>query len=163
KTSLQRQRISPRTPRALYFSDDVYVGYCQGGDVLEVSAVDPKLGTVFYTVEQAAQKPAFRRQTDACLLCHGSSQTQGVPGLGDRIDRGGYLSPHSDIVALLVLEHQADAHNLITRANFEARQALHMEALLNREMKLPASNRWNSTDVRIRSVGDALVKYLFFC
>src|SRR5215510_5930865 len=29
KTSLQRNHISPRTPRALYFSDDVYVGYCQ--------------------------------------------------------------------------------------------------------------------------------------
>ncbi|MFM8728714.1 MAG: hypothetical protein ACKON9_26750, partial [Planctomycetaceae bacterium] len=28
KTSLQLRRISPRTPRALYFSDDVYVGFC---------------------------------------------------------------------------------------------------------------------------------------
>ena len=28
KTSFQRQRIAPRTPRALYFNDDVYVGYC---------------------------------------------------------------------------------------------------------------------------------------
>src|SRR5262245_31703356 len=32
KTSLQRHRISPRTPRALYFNDDVYVGFCQEGD-----------------------------------------------------------------------------------------------------------------------------------
>src|SRR5687768_11781793 len=37
KTSLQRDRISPRTPRAVYFNDDVYVGSCQDGDVLEVS------------------------------------------------------------------------------------------------------------------------------
>src|SRR5436190_12290115 len=37
KTSLQRQRIAPATPRALYFSDDTYVGYCQGGDVLEIA------------------------------------------------------------------------------------------------------------------------------
>ncbi|MFO0846794.1 MAG: hypothetical protein U0797_31255, partial [Gemmataceae bacterium] len=81
KTSLQRHRIAPRTPRALYFNDDVYVGYCKAGDVLEVSAVDPKLGTVFYTVDQdASRKPRFTRQTDNCLLCHGSSQTQGVPG-----------------------------------------------------------------------------------
>src|SRR5438477_7425875 len=29
KTSLQRQRISPQRPRALYFNDDVYVGFCQ--------------------------------------------------------------------------------------------------------------------------------------
>src|SRR5687767_1703536 len=41
KTSLQRHRISARTPRALYFGDDVYVGFCQQGDVLEISAVDP--------------------------------------------------------------------------------------------------------------------------
>jgi hypothetical protein len=27
KTSFQRERISPKTPRALYFNDDVYVGY----------------------------------------------------------------------------------------------------------------------------------------
>lgn len=48
KTSLQRNCISPRTPRALYFNDDVYVGYCQGGDVLELSVVDPDLGTVLH-------------------------------------------------------------------------------------------------------------------
>src|SRR5262245_48831571 len=43
KTSLQRHRITPETPRALYFNDDVYVGYCQRGDVLEISAADPRL------------------------------------------------------------------------------------------------------------------------
>src|SRR3954462_14135806 len=32
KTSLQRSRISPRTPRAIYFNDDVYVGYCHNGE-----------------------------------------------------------------------------------------------------------------------------------
>jgi hypothetical protein len=30
-------------------------------------------------------------------------------------------------------------------------------------MKLPPTYRWNSTDVRIKSAGDELVKYLFFC
>src|SRR5262249_11070202 len=33
KTSLQRHRIGPQTPRALYFNDDVYVGFCRNGDV----------------------------------------------------------------------------------------------------------------------------------
>jgi hypothetical protein len=235
KTSLQRQRISPHTPRAIYFSDDVYVGYCKNGDVLEVSAVDPRLGAVFYTLEQkVSKKPRFARRDDTCLLCHGSSQTQGVPGhtvrslfvepsglpllsegsyridqtsplerrwggwyvtgttgkqqhlgnliirtrrvdrpvenkeglnvtdLGDRFDRKSYLSGHSDVVALMVLEHQAEAHNLLTRAAFTARQALHDEATLNRELKLPANHRWDSTGVRIRSAGDDLVKYLLF-
>src|SRR5579883_1425199 len=52
KTSLQRNRISPRTPRAIYFNDDVHVGYCQNGPVMEVSVADPQLGAVFYTLEQ---------------------------------------------------------------------------------------------------------------
>src|SRR6516225_3363657 len=78
KTSLQRHRIGPKTPRALYFSDDVYVGYCQFGNVMEVSAADPKLGTVFYTLDQDAEaKPKLVRQMDSCLQCHASSQTRG--------------------------------------------------------------------------------------
>ena len=47
KTSLQVKHIDPQSPRALYFNDDLYVGFVQGGPVLEVSASDPKLGTVF--------------------------------------------------------------------------------------------------------------------
>jgi hypothetical protein len=38
-------------------------------------------------------------------------------------DTGAYLSPHSDIVALMVLEHQTRMTNLITRAGYEARIA----------------------------------------
>ena len=72
KTSLQRHRISPRRPRALYFNDDVYVGYCQSGDVIEVSVSDPQLGAVFYTVDQEdRERPRCARQGDSCLICHG--------------------------------------------------------------------------------------------
>lgn len=42
-----------------------------------------------------------------------------------------YLSPHSDIVALMVLEHQTQMHNAITFANFETRQALHQSRTMN--------------------------------
>ena len=34
KTSAQFRLISPRSPRALYFNDDVYVGYVPGGPIL---------------------------------------------------------------------------------------------------------------------------------
>src|SRR5688572_15539653 len=37
RTSFQINHISRRTPRALYFNDDVYVGWVQGGPVLEVA------------------------------------------------------------------------------------------------------------------------------
>jgi len=36
-------------------------------------------------------------------------------------DTTGYLATTSDIVALMVLEHQAHATNLMTRLNWEAR------------------------------------------
>ena len=235
KTSLQRNRIAPRTPRALYFNDDVYVGFCQEGDVLEISAADPQLGTVFYTLDQdPLLAPQFRRQTDNCLICHGSSQTKEVPGhvvrsvfadasglpilssgtfridhtsplekrwggwyvtgthgnqqhlgnligraridreqvhnsaglnqacLKDRFDTTKYLTAHSDIVALMVLEHQADAHNYIARANFLTRQALHYQQSLNRELHEPAYKIWDSTKSRIKSAGEPLVEYLLF-
>jgi len=59
KTSLQRERISPQTPRALFFNDEVYVGWIPDAPVMEFSEVDPKLGGVFYTLEQTdTPKPA---------------------------------------------------------------------------------------------------------
>src|SRR5262245_29054669 len=44
-----------------------------------------------------------------------------VANLEGRFSMGGYLSHYSDIVALLVLEHQAQMLNLITRVGWEAR------------------------------------------
>jgi hypothetical protein len=44
-----------------------------------------------------------------------------VTNLEGRFDMTGYLTPHSDIVALLVLEHQAQMLNLLTRVGWEAR------------------------------------------
>jgi hypothetical protein len=83
KTSFQRQWISPRSPRALYFNDDVYLGWVLGGEVLEIASQDPQLGSVFYTMSQESAKPArFLRQTDNCLQCHDSNGlTLGVPGV----------------------------------------------------------------------------------
>ena len=52
KTSFQLRRISPHTPRALYFNDEVYIGWVKQGDVMEISAVDPNLGANFYTLQQ---------------------------------------------------------------------------------------------------------------
>jgi len=81
QTSLQRHLISPETPRAIYFNDDVYLGYCHDGEVLEISTADSRLGTVFYTLRQkSTEKPQFLRQTDQCLQCHHSSRTDSVPG-----------------------------------------------------------------------------------
>jgi hypothetical protein len=82
RTSFQIDHISRRTPRALYFNDDVYVGWVQGGPVLELASVDPVLGTIFYALPQkASDQPQFERLNEGCLVCHDSSSTGGVPGL----------------------------------------------------------------------------------
>ncbi|MBT5377411.1 MAG: hypothetical protein HOL08_00005, partial [Opitutae bacterium] len=44
KTSLQGKLISPRRPRALYFNDQIYVGYVAGSHLMEVSIADPEMG-----------------------------------------------------------------------------------------------------------------------
>jgi hypothetical protein len=95
RTSLQVDRIAPWTPRAIYFNDEVYVGWVQGGPIMEIASADPKLGGVFYTLSQEkTDHPKFERQTHLCLQCHDSSaSTGGVPGFIMRsvvTDRYGY-------------------------------------------------------------------------
>lgn len=95
RTSLQVDFISPWTPRALYFNDDVYVGFVQGGPIMEIASVDPKLGAVFYTLkQQQTAHPQFQRREATCLQCHDSSSTTGgVPGFIMRsvyVDKFGY-------------------------------------------------------------------------
>ena len=191
KTSFQAARIHPRNPRALYFNDTVAVGWVPGGEVLEFAAQDPRLGTIFYTLEQSTSEgPRFTRNA-ACVQCHTSESTLDVPGmfaasvypdangtaqysllystdhrtpfdmrwggwyvtgghkghhlgnavstdpddanpvvtpatlhptrLDDRFDTAVYPQPSSDIVALLVMEHQMRMLNLMTRIGWEAR------------------------------------------
>ena len=45
KTSLQSERISPKTPRAIYFNDDVYVAWIPGAPLIEFMSVDPVKGS----------------------------------------------------------------------------------------------------------------------
>jgi hypothetical protein len=235
KTSLQRERISPRTPRAIYFNDEVMVGYCNRGRVMEISAADEAIGTSFYTIDQApGDKPVVERQTESCLLCHSSSANQGFPGhlvrslyvdrqgnpqlasgsfrtdhtsplaerwggwyvtgtsgrqkhmgnmictgpgrpeasdnadgvnlfdLKDRFKTTLYPTPHSDIVALMVLEHQVGMLNRLARAGMETRMALHYQREMNKALGQPADEPSESAQSRIRGVGDAVVEYMLF-
>lgn len=233
KTSFQRNHISPQNPRALYFNDQAYIGWVRGAPVVELSTVDPQLGTVFYTLDQQpSAKPKFLRQTYECLSCHASTMTRGIPGhvmrsvfagpdgnpffqagtfqttdesplkerwggwyvtgtvgnqqhmgnrlfrnaedaeapnlaptsnlttLKGRLDTTDLLSPHSDVVALMVMEHQTNVQNLIARATYEARRGLHYQTALNRGLGRPEDELLESTTGRIRSVGEPLVRAL---
>ncbi len=234
KTSFQLHRITPRNPRAIFFNDEVYVGWVRGGDVLEVAAVDPQLGGVFYMLEQnQTSQPRFVRN-DECLQCHQSNATRNVPGfvvrsvypdergypiapLGSHITNhssplpqrwggwyvtgthgaarhagnllfhedsqpdkpeqltGGnltslekqffpaaYLSAHSDIGALLVLEHQTQMHNFITKLNYETRLALHHQQVINEALQQPNEEMSDGTRRRIDGAVRDLLRYLLF-
>jgi len=232
KTSFQLHHISPKNPRAIYFNDDVYVGWVRGGDVLEIAAVDPNLGGVFYLLEQRKDaSPRFVRN-DECLQCHASNNTKGIPGfvvrsifpdergygiaslgsrvtdhtspfnerwggwfvtgthgaarhlgnalfdektnydklnldaganvtsLEKRVDLTGYASTHSDIVALMVLEHQTQMHNLITKLNYETRLALSYQETMRKALGEPNEGLSDSTKRRIQRAADELLKYM---
>src|SRR5712671_4938913 len=85
-TSFQADKINFQNPRAIFFNDSVAVGWVRGG-LLEVAAQDPRLGPVFYTLEQPptgsagpSGRPQFKRSAE-CLECHRSWETLAVPGL----------------------------------------------------------------------------------
>src|SRR3954466_4326226 len=81
KTSFQAAHIFPKLPRALYFNDNVAIGYVRGGDVVEIASVDPKQGVIFYTLDQERTASPKIERRDECLQCHASGSTVGVPGL----------------------------------------------------------------------------------
>jgi len=73
-----------------------------------------------------------------------------------------YLQNTSDIVALMVLEHQTRVHNLITRANFETRQATYLDHSMNTTFGRDKDYVSESTQRRIATVGEALLFGLLF-
>lgn len=83
-TSLQLSRISPRNPRAIYFTEDLYLGYVPGGQI-EVIGIDPEIGAIPYIFsppngnEKSWHPNAIRSKR--CMNCHANSDIGGVPGL----------------------------------------------------------------------------------
>lgn len=231
---MQVKLISPRSPRSIYFNDEVYVGWVPGGNI-EISAVDPELAAIFYVLQQQeVSHPKLNRHNDECLQCHSSVMTRDVPGhvlrsvptgadghmhlngksfltdhsspLKDRwggwyvtgehgrqrhlgnmfvknsqgsqpldldpganvtdlsgwFDTSKCLTSHSDIVALMVLEHQANMHNRIARASFLARLALFEEASVKREKSESAEGRVKETALALRLAAEPVVEHLLF-
>ncbi len=78
-TSLQSGLILPSNPRALYFNEEVYVGYVPGGR-FEVSAIDPVLGPVFYLFRPSADGRPEAARSERCMNCHAGRTSWGVPG-----------------------------------------------------------------------------------
>jgi hypothetical protein len=81
KTSFQAARISPRNPRAIYFSDDVVVGWVRGGAGFELAGLDARQGVVFYTLDGKPSETLRLVRRRDCLQCHQTAATLGVPGI----------------------------------------------------------------------------------
>lgn len=79
-TSLQSGLILPSNPRAIFFNEEVYVGYVPGGR-LEIAAIDPNLGPVFYLAQTGASGRLQQQRTERCMNCHAGRTSWGVPGL----------------------------------------------------------------------------------
>jgi hypothetical protein len=86
-----------------------------------------------------------------------------VTDLSKFFDASAYPSPHSDLVALMVLSHQAEAHNLITRANYACKLALRDARVMNEALGRPLDELSDGTHRRINHPAEALLKYLLFC
>ena len=80
KTSLQSEFIGPDNPRAIYFTDDIAVAWIRGAPALELAALDPRQGVMLYALSQRRRARGFQRP-QACLECHVSDATLGLPGL----------------------------------------------------------------------------------
>jgi hypothetical protein len=78
KTSFQSEHISPSTPRALYFNDNVYAGWVRGSSAMELISVDPAGSAAFYLVGRGDDgKPIFERSTGHdCSVCHYSQESK---------------------------------------------------------------------------------------
>ncbi|MEC7564960.1 MAG: hypothetical protein VX738_04685 [Planctomycetota bacterium] len=235
KSSLQLRRITPTQPRALYFNDQIYLGWVPGGDFIEIIAADATLGSVFYTLrQQDSPKPQFVRDKGQCLQCHAARRTKNVPGpvirslftaasgqpvfnfgtyvsdhtspfshrwggyyvtgthgamrhmgnilvddtqprnavdlnAGSNItdlqkffDSRPYLTNHSDLVALMVLEHQTQMQNLITLARYEELRGTTYDASMNLALERDKEFRSEFTERRIQRASEALVRYMLF-
>lgn len=80
KTSPNKDLISPRNPRALYYNDHVSVAFVPGASLIELAAQDARLGSVFYTLDQHLVEHPKLVRDNRCLECHSSSKTLQVPG-----------------------------------------------------------------------------------
>lgn len=81
KTSFQAPKISPDNPRALYFTDDAAVGFVRGSENLEVAALDPVLGPIFYELGKDKDGTFRFERKPVCLNCHQGPNTSGVAGI----------------------------------------------------------------------------------
>ena len=80
-TSLQLRLITPSNPRALFFNEEIYIGWVPGGRI-EVLGLDPELGAIFYIFDPPREGAPVRvERSERCMNCHAGDDTGRVPGI----------------------------------------------------------------------------------
>jgi hypothetical protein len=81
KTSLDSPFVTPRTPRAIYFTDEASVALTPGAPEIEFTAADRRQGLVFYTLDvRRSEGPRLVQRSD-CGGCHQGVTTPNVLSL----------------------------------------------------------------------------------
>jgi hypothetical protein len=148
KSSFQLNQISPEAPRAVYFNDDTYIGWVNRGQFIEIAEVDPKTGPSFYNTlvrARADDIDDMKKFIARMDLSSGANLTS----LSSKFDTKEYISPHSDIVALIVLGHQTHVHNMITSGSYEIRDAI-------------AQGHTAKMDEIVKDAGERIVRAMLF-
>ena len=82
--------------------------------------------------------------------------------LRERLNTSDYLTGSSDIVALMVLAHQTQMHNLITQTNYRTRPALFADQERNRASGVSAEIISDTSRKQFEDPAEKLVRYLLF-
>ncbi len=122
------------------------------------SSFDQRWGGWYVTgalgsIRHLANRPVSTASTTDAV----KPEARELKSLEGQFDTAGYLSPHSDAVALMVLEHQTHMINLIIRMGWESRLAAYIDPLLPRS---PGAG--SNTAKRLQEAADDLVDYLLF-
>lgn len=83
-----------------------------------------------------------------------------VTDLGELFAVEKYLTPHSDIVALMVLEHQLQMQNYLTLASHESRRSAHHDQVMNEALERPADYVSETTERRVQSAAEKVVRHM---
>lgn len=92
--------------------------YANGGTVDHYKPIEERWGGWYVTGKQV---PKHHMGNLPLIIAGAISTPPARESLTGVFDLDGYLTPYSDIVALMVLEHQAHFANLVTRATYETR------------------------------------------
>ena len=110
--------------------------------------------------QEHAGNDVVRRAPDPVLETEAATHNR--TDLTGLLDTGPYPTGHSDIVALMVVEHQIYVQNLITRVNWEVRTLLDAQAEQSDRGRDSAAGVEVDIEAEIAAITEPLVRSMLF-